>query len=81
MNMVRAEGLTYSYTKILETDHGTEEQKVTALKQVDIQINKGDFCCCIGTQWFWKIDICKTYQCFVATNRRYHLGGKYGYQR
>lgn len=48
MNMVRAEGLTYSYTKILETDHGTEEQKVTALKQVDIQINKGDFVAVLG---------------------------------
>ena len=48
MNMVRAEGLTYSYTKILETDHDTEEQKVTALKQVDIQINKGDFVAVLG---------------------------------
>ncbi len=48
MNMVKAEGLTYSYTKILETDHGTEEQTVTALKQVDIQINKGDFVAVLG---------------------------------
>ncbi len=32
----------------METDHGTEEQKVTALKQVDIQINKGDFVAVLG---------------------------------
>ena len=24
MKMVKAEGLTYEYTKIMETDHGTE---------------------------------------------------------
>ena len=48
MTMVKAEGLTYEYTKIMETDHGTEEHKVAALKQVDIEINKGEFVVVLG---------------------------------
>ena len=80
MNMVRAEGLTYSYTKILETDHGTEEQKVTALKQVDIQINKEILLLYWDTMVLENQHL-QNISMFVATNRRYHLGGKYGYQR
>ena len=43
MKMVKAEGLTYEYTKIMETDHGTEEHRVVALKNVNIDIEKGEF--------------------------------------
>ena len=43
MKMVKAEGLTYEYTKIMETDHGTEEHRVVALKNVNIEIEKGEF--------------------------------------
>ena len=43
MKMVKAEGLTYEYTKIMETDHGTEENRVVALKNVNIEIEKGEF--------------------------------------
>lgn len=46
--MVRAEDLTYEYTRILETDHGTQEEKVAALKHVNIAINKGDFVAVLG---------------------------------
>lgn len=48
MKMVKAEGLTYEYTKVMETDHGTEEHKVAALKQVDIEIEKGEFVVVLG---------------------------------
>lgn len=48
MKMVKAEGLTYEYTKILETDHGTEEEKVSALKSVDIEISQGEFVVVLG---------------------------------
>ncbi len=48
MKMVKAEGLTYEYTKVMETDHGTEETKIAALKQVDIEIEKGEFVVVLG---------------------------------
>lgn len=46
--MVKAEGLTYAYTRLTETDHGTEEKKITALDQVDIEIEKGEFVVVLG---------------------------------
>lgn len=48
MKMVKAEGLTYEYIKLLETDHGTEEEKVAALKAVDLEIEKGEFVVVLG---------------------------------
>ncbi|MDD3393155.1 MAG: energy-coupling factor transporter ATPase [Clostridia bacterium] len=48
MKMVKAEGLTYEYIKMLETDHGTEEEKVSALKAVDLEIEKGEFVVVLG---------------------------------
>ena len=48
MKMVKAEGLTYEYTKIMETDHGTEENRVVALKNVNIEIEKGEFVVVLG---------------------------------
>lgn len=48
MEMVKAEGLTYEYIKLLETDHGTEEEKVAALKAVDLKIEKGEFVVVLG---------------------------------
>ena len=48
MKMVKAEGLTYAYTKVMETDHVTEEQRVEALKGVDIEIAKGEFVVVLG---------------------------------
>ena len=48
MKMVKAEGLTYEYTKIMETDHGTEEHRVVALKNVNIEIEKGEFVVVLG---------------------------------
>lgn len=48
MKMVKAEGLTYAYTRLTETDHGTEEKKITALDQVDIEIEKGEFVVVLG---------------------------------
>lgn len=46
--MVKAEGLSYAYTRLTETDHGTEEKKITALEQVDIEIEKGEFIVVLG---------------------------------
>lgn len=48
MKMVKAKDLTYEYVRILETDHGTVEEKVAALKNVNIEINKGDFVAVLG---------------------------------
>ena len=46
--MVKAKDLTYEYVRVLETDHGTVEEKVAALKNVNIEINKGDFVAVLG---------------------------------
>lgn len=46
--MVKAEGLTYEYIKTIETDHGTEEEKVLALNHLDITVKKGSFIAVLG---------------------------------
>lgn len=48
MKMVKTKDLTYEYVRVLETDHGTKEEKVEALKNVNIEINKGDFVAVLG---------------------------------
>ena len=48
MKMVKAKDLTYEYVRVLETDQGTKEEKVAALKNVNIEINKGDFVAVLG---------------------------------
>lgn len=48
MKMVKAEGLIYEYTKYTETDHGTEEEKVAALKGVNITVDNGEFVAVLG---------------------------------
>ena len=48
MKMVKAKDLTYEYVRVLETDHGTKEERVAALKNVNIEINKGDFVAVLG---------------------------------
>lgn len=48
MKMVKAKDLTYEYVRVLETDHGTKEEKVAALRNVNIEINKGDFVAVLG---------------------------------
>ena len=48
MKMVKAKDLTYEYVRVLETDHGTVEEKGAALKNVNIEINKGDFVAVLG---------------------------------
>lgn len=48
MKMVKAKDLAYEYVRVLETDHGTVEEKVAALKNVNIEINKGDFVAVLG---------------------------------
>lgn len=48
MKMVKAKDLTYEYVRVLETDHGTKEEKVAALKNLNIEINKGDFVAVLG---------------------------------
>lgn len=48
MKMVKTKDLTYEYVRVLETDHDTKEEKVAALKNVNIEINKGDFVAVLG---------------------------------
>ena len=48
MKMVKTKDLTYEYVRVLETDHGTKEEKVAALKNLNIEINKGDFVAVLG---------------------------------
>ncbi len=48
MKMIKAKDLTYEYTRVMETDHGTKEEKVAALKQVNMEIEQGDFIAVLG---------------------------------
>lgn len=48
MKMVKAEGLTYEYVKTIETDHGTEEEKILALNNINLEIEKGSFVAVLG---------------------------------
>lgn len=48
MKMVKAAALTYEYTKRFETDHGIEEERIVALKNVNIEIEKGEFVVVLG---------------------------------
>lgn len=48
MKMVKAEGLTYEYTKHTETDHGTEEEKILALDNISLEIEQGKFIAVLG---------------------------------
>ena len=59
MKMVKAKDLTYEYVRVLETDHGTVEEKVAALKNVNIEINKGDFVAVLGHNGSWKSTFAK----------------------
>ena len=59
MKMVKAKDLTYEYVRVLETDHGTVEEKVAALKNVNIEINKGDFVAVLGHNGYGKSTFAK----------------------
>lgn len=48
MNMVKAENLTYQYTRITEDDAGEVHEKITALSDVNLTIERGEFIAVLG---------------------------------
>lgn len=48
MKMVKSKGLTYEYVRTTETEKGMKEEKVTALKDINIEIEKGKFIAVLG---------------------------------
>lgn len=48
MKMIKAEALTYEYVKTIETDHGTVEEKILALNDINMEIEKGSFIAVLG---------------------------------
>lgn len=48
MEMVKANGLTYEYTKVTDTGEGTKEERIIALNHVDISIEQGSFVAVLG---------------------------------
>lgn len=46
--MIKAKDLTYEYIRVMETDHGTKEEKVSALKQINMEVEQGDFIAVLG---------------------------------
>ena len=48
MDMVKAEGLTYEYKKMVDTEKGSKEETFLALNNVNISIKKGEFVAVLG---------------------------------
>jgi len=48
MKMVKTAGLVYEYTKQIETDHGTEEERIHALKGLNLEVAPGEFIAVLG---------------------------------
>lgn len=48
MEMVKAKNLTYEYIKMTETENGVKEEKLLALKNVNLHIEKGKFVAVLG---------------------------------
>lgn len=48
MEMVKAKDLTYEYIKTTETENGVKEEKLLALKNVNLHIQKGKFVVVLG---------------------------------
>lgn len=48
MEMIKAENLSYEYIKVTETEKGTKEEKILALNNVNLSIEKGSFVAVLG---------------------------------
>ncbi len=48
MKIIRAEGVTYEYTKNIEIDGELKEQKIKALNNVDMHVERGEFLVVLG---------------------------------
>lgn len=48
MEMIKAQNLSYEYIKVTETDKGTKEEKILALNNVNLSIEKGSFVAVLG---------------------------------
>ncbi len=48
MEMIKAENLSYEYIKVMETEKGTKEEKILALNNVNLSIEKGSFVAVLG---------------------------------
>lgn len=48
MEMIKAENLYYEYIKVTETEKGTKEEKILALNNVNLSIEKGSFVAVLG---------------------------------
>ena len=46
--MVKAENLKYEYTKTFETDSGVHTEKIMALDDISVSIEKGSFVAVLG---------------------------------
>ena len=49
MKMIEAKDVSYEYTKVVEVQGENTERKLMALDDVNIDIEKGEFCCGPGT--------------------------------
>ena len=48
MNMVQAEGLSYEYIKTIATENSTKEERIDAIKNLSVSVEKGSFVAVLG---------------------------------
>ncbi len=58
------------YEYIRRDEEGNVEGITTAVDDVDLDIEQGDFVAVLGAQWFWQIDAGKASECYPVS-----LGG------
>ena len=77
MEIIKARKLKYDYLKYDENGQASESQ--TAVENVDLDIQPGQFIFHTGTQRFRKIYPGKAYERIADPYRRDYLGGWHGY--
>ena len=76
--MIRAEHLSYEYVRTWEEESGSRQERIQALDDLSLSIEKGSFVAVLG-QWFGKEHLCQRDQCPFKTHWRCAVCARHGY--